>query len=317
MKITGKISRNLLAQAVAQSHDGITIVDARKTGLPLIYVNEGFEKLTGYTAEEILGLGYRVLQGHDTEQTGFSKIHDAITKAESCLVILRNYRKDGSMFWNELSISPVFDEEKTLTHYIGIQKDVTARVLLEQHLHQSNIDLHTLNQQLNTLANTDPLVGLSNRRHFDERLNELRATALRTRSELSVLIIDIDQFKQFNELYGHAAGDECLRMVGDSVAKSFARNSDCAARYSGREFAVVTLSANLDDVRSHAQKLCEQVRALNIPHSESAHGIVTLSIGGLHRQPDRETDSATLLQLAERALMEAKHGGRNCINIVS
>jgi diguanylate cyclase (GGDEF)-like protein/PAS domain S-box-containing protein len=306
-----------LAQAIAQSHDGITIVDARKDGLPLIYVNEGFEKLTGFSATEMLGKGYHALQGHDTEQPEIHEIRAAIAKAQSCLVTLRNYRKDGSMFWNELSISPVFDSEKTLTHYIGIQKDVTARVLLEQHLHQSNFDLHTINQQLNTLVNIDPLVGLSNRRHFDECLVNLRATALRTRSELSVLIIDIDHFKQFNEVYGHAAGDECLRMVGDCVAKSFVRNSDCAARYSGREFAVVTLSANFDEMCGHAQKLCEQVRALNIPHSESAHGIVTLSIGGVHRQPNRETDTAIFTQLAEQALVEAKHNGRDRINIVS
>lgn len=317
MKAPSKITRDLLAQAVAQSQDGITVVDAQLPGLPLIYVNEGFEKLTGYAAEELIGHGYRVLQGQDTEQPEIATLAVAVHQAQNCVVVLRNYRKDGSMFWNELSISPVFDSSGTLTHYIGIQKDVTARVLLEQHLHPSNLNLRSINQQLNTLVNVDPVLGLSTREHFEERLRELRSTALRTRSELAIVLIDPDQFGEFNQHYGRAAGDECLRMLGDCIAKSFARTSDCVARYSSEKFAVVSLSANIEELRNHVKKLCDSVRALNIPHSSSAHGIVTVSIGGIHRQPDRETDVASLLQRAEAALQAAKHSGRNCVQIVS
>lgn len=319
MNALRKISRDLLvhllARAINQSHDGITIADAKKQGFPLIYVNEGFERLTGYSSSEVIGKNYRILQGIDSEQPELAIIRAAVANEESCVVTLRNYRKDGSMFWNELSISPVHNAQKKLTHYIGIQKDVTARILLEQHLHQSNLDLQTLNQQLNTLAYTDPLVGLSNRRHFDEQFASLRSTAQRTHSEMSVLIIDLDYFRQFNERYGRSAGDECLRMVGDCIAKSFARTSDCAARYGGKEFAVVTLAANRDDLRRHAQKLCEQVRALNIPNSDSPHGIVTISIGGVHRQVDRETTEEDIISRAERELHYAKHSGRNCVHL--
>ncbi len=317
MDTTGEISRDLLVQAVDQSHDGITIADAKLAGYPLIYVNKGFETLTGYTSAEVIGKNYRVLQGIDTEQPGLSVLRAAVAKEENCVVTLRNYRKDGSMFWNELSVSPVHDADGKLTHYIGIQKDVTARILLEQHMHQSNLDLQTLNQQLNTLAHTDPLAGLSNRRHFDERFTDLRSTAQRTHSELSVLMIDLDHFKQFNESYGLSAGDKCLRMVGECIARSFVRNTDCAARYGGEDFAVVSLAANLDDLRRHAQKLCEQVRLLNIPNSASSHGVVTISIGGIHRLPDRETTEADLIELAEQQLFAAKQSGRNRVHIVS
>lgn len=317
MKAPSQVTRELLALAVAQSQDGITIVDAQASGLPLIYVNEGFEKLTGYAAAELLGHSYRVLQGQDTEQAEIATLATAVSQAQACTVVLRNYRKDGSMFWNELSISPVVNPEGTLTHYIGIQKDVTARVLLEQHLHQSNLDLRSINQQLNTLVNTDPVLGLSTRQHFEERLAELRSTALRTRSALSILFIDPDQFSEFNQHYGRAAGDECLHMLGLCIAKSFARTSDCVARYSGEKFAITSLSANIDDLRIHLNKLCDSVRALNIPHSSTAHGIVTVSIGGIHRQPDRETSSEVLLQRAEAALQTAKHSGRNCVQIIN
>lgn len=315
MNATPKISRDLLARAIDQSHDGITIADAKQAGFPLIYVNEGFERLTGYRAAEVIGKNYRILQGIDTEQAGLAAIRAAVAREESCVVTLRNYRKDGSMFWNELSISPVHNAEGKLTHYIGIQKDATARILLEQHLHQSNLDLQALNQQLNTLSYTDPLVGLSNRRHFDEQFASLCSTAQRSRSPISVLMIDIDHFKEFNERYGRSAGDECLRMVGECIAKSFARTSDCAARYGSETFSVISIAANIDDLRLHAQKLCEQVRALNIPNSDSAHGIVTISIGGIHRLPDRETTEQELMQLTEQELLAAKHNGRNRVHI--
>ena len=311
MSPEAEISRKLLSYAIDQSHDGITIADAQKKGFPLVYVNRGFERLTGYTSGEIIGNSYRVLQGADTGQPGLDVIRAAVAKEEGCVVTLRNYRKDGSMFWNELSISPVRDTDGNLTHYIGIQKDVTARILLEQHLHQSNLDLQTLNQQLNTLVYTDHLVGLSNRRHFDEQFTNLFSTALRTHSELSVLMIDFDHFRQFNERYGRSAGDECLRMVGDCIAKSFARTSDCTARYGGEEFAVVSLAANIEDLRHHAQKLCEQVRALNIPNSGSSYGVVTISIGGVHRLLDRESAEAEFIKLADQALLAAKRSGGN------
>lgn len=317
MSSAANIPKELLAQAVDQSHDGVTIADAKQQGFPLIYVNKGFESLTGYTSGEILGDSYRILQGTDTEQPGLDIVRAAVAKGEGCLVTLRNYRKDGSMFWNELSISPVRDAGGKLTHYIGIQKDVTARILLEQHLHQSNLDLQTLNQQLNTLVYTDHLVGLSNRRHFDEQFTSLLSAAQRTHSELSVLMIDFDHFRQFNERYGRSAGDGCLRMVGDCIAKSFARTSDCTARYSGDEFAVVSLAANLEDLRRHAQKLCEQVRALNIPNSDSSYGVVTISVGGVHRLPERGATEAELIGLADQALLAAKRSGGNRVNIAT
>lgn len=310
-----KISRDLLTLAIDQLGDGITISDAAHPDFPLIYVNKGFETLTGYRSDEIIGNSYRILQGNDTEQPGLEIIRAAIAKEEGCQVTLRNYRKDGSMFWNELCISPVHDADGKLTHYIGIQKDVTARILLEQHLHQSNLDLQTLNRQLNTLVYTDHLVGLSNRRHFDEQFTNLLSTAQRTHSELSVLMIDFDNFRQFNERYGRSAGDECLRMVGECIAKSFVRTSDCTARYDGNEFAVVSLAANADELRHHAEKLCEQVRALNIPNSDSSHGVVTISIGGVHRLPDRESTEVEIIREADHELLAAKCSGGNRVHI--
>lgn len=306
------VSRELLAQAIDQSHDGITIADAREPGFPLIYVNAGFERLTGYTAAELLGKSVRFLQGSDTDQADLALLRDALHQGKSCLVTLRNYRKDGSMFWNELSISEIRNGEGVLTHYVGIQKDVTTRTLEDQHLRQSNQDLHALNQQLYTLAHTDPVVGLSNRLHFDEKLGSLLQAAQRTHSLISVLMVNLDQFKRFNERYGRTAGDSCLRMVGERIAKSFGRASDCVARYEGDRFSIVSMGDSLVGMKQHLQRLRDQIRALNIPHHDSPNGVVTICAGGITLIPQRDATPQILLKRAESALTEAKRQGCDC-----
>lgn len=129
-------------------------------------------------------------------------------------------------------------------------------------------------------------------------------------------MVDLDYFRQFNQRYGHSAGDECLRMVGNCIAKSFLRASDCVARYGGEEFAIVSFSSGIESLRAHAHKLCEDVRALGIPHSDSPHGVVTISIGGIHRSPNREATKEQFIGLANQELLSAKSGGRDCVRII-
>lgn len=313
-----EVSHDLLIKAINESRDGIVIADASLPGYPIIYVNMGFEQMTGYAAAEVVGRNGSFLQGTDTSQPEVETMRAALARGEACTVTLRNYRKDGSMFWNELSLSPVHNDAGKLTHYIGIQKDETARIMLQQHLHQpATVDVDTLSRQLNTLVYTDSLVGINNRRRFDEQLTSLLSTAQRTHSELGVLMIDVDRFKLFNQRYGERAGDECLRVVGNCIAKAFMRSSDCAARYGGALFAVVSLGTAYQDLQQHAQKLGEKVRALGVPHSDSPLGVVTISIGGVSRIPSRDTTADELIKLAEVSLYDAKHHGRNLVHIVN
>lgn len=122
--------RNELAlhdAAIEATQCGITIADARLPDLPLTYVNQAFCRLSGYDASEVLGRNCRFLQGDDRNQAGRQIIREAIEKQQHCEVLLKNYRKDGSSFWNELTMSPVFDPDGQLTHYVGVQNDVTDR----------------------------------------------------------------------------------------------------------------------------------------------------------------------------------------------
>ncbi|MTJ49836.1 PAS domain S-box protein [Dolichospermum sp. UHCC 0259] len=127
----------LQERAIAASNNGIIIVDARLSEKKTIFVNTAFEKITGYSAQEVIGRNCRFLQGNDQQQTGLQTLRTAIQNQTNCLVTIRNYRKDGSLFWNELSISPIYDDQGNLTHFIGIQNDVTARKLAEEQIKSS------------------------------------------------------------------------------------------------------------------------------------------------------------------------------------
>ncbi|NES21618.1 MAG: PAS domain S-box protein, partial [Symploca sp. SIO3E6] len=127
----------LLERAVATSSNGILISDAQAPDNPIIYVNSGFERITGYSAEEVIGKNCRFLQGRDKQQPTLKKLRSVIAQGREGQFILCNYRKDGKLFWNEFSITPVRDETGKLTNYIGIQSDITERITAEQALRES------------------------------------------------------------------------------------------------------------------------------------------------------------------------------------
>ena len=138
----------LLERAISASNNGIVIVDTRQAGHPVIFVNPAFEAITGYSEEEVIGRNCRFLQGEESEQPGLTILRDSIQNQVGCTVNLKNYRKDGSLFWNELSISPIRDSQGELSHYIGIQTDVSERLSVEQRLWSTNLRLETLLQSL-------------------------------------------------------------------------------------------------------------------------------------------------------------------------
>ncbi|MFB2934224.1 PAS domain S-box protein [Aerosakkonemataceae cyanobacterium BLCC-F154] len=163
-------SLRLRNRAIAASNNGIIITDARIPNKPIIYVNPAFEQMTGYSAAEVLGKNCRFLQGKETKQGELERLRTAIRQGENCTVVIRNYRKDGSLFWNELSISPIYDDRGVLTHFIGIQIDITERKQAEEELRATTSRLSTLieNLQLGILVKDESdLVVLLNQAFCD------------------------------------------------------------------------------------------------------------------------------------------------------
>lgn len=144
MKSPKDIDLKLLKKAIDASASSIVIADARKRDMPLIFINRAFEKITGYAAQDILGRNCRFIQGKDRKQPGTRVIRAAIRRHKPCHVLLRNYKKNGELFWNELYLSPVFGGDGKLTHYIGVQTDVTDRVQAEEKLKEYKAQLEGL-----------------------------------------------------------------------------------------------------------------------------------------------------------------------------
>ena len=129
--------RRLLDRAVAASSNGIVITDPKVPDNPIVYVNPAFEEISGYTAEEVRGRNCRFLQGEHRDQPALDELREAITEERECRVVLKNYRKDGTPFWNELYVSPVHDEEGRLTNFVSVQNDVTQRRMIEDVLREA------------------------------------------------------------------------------------------------------------------------------------------------------------------------------------
>ena len=149
-------SFRLRDRAITATSDGIIISDPNQHDMPIVYVNAGFERMTGYTLAEVLGRNCRFLQGDDTNQSEIARLRLALRDKQACRVTLRNYRKDGSMFWNELDVSPVYDDAGNLINFIGVQKDVTERIEASQQLQQSlTLQSTVLNSAPYSIISTD------------------------------------------------------------------------------------------------------------------------------------------------------------------
>ncbi len=282
---------------------GITVADATLPEMPLIYVNPAFEVMTGYKFEDIQGNNCRFLQGNDREQPGILLIREALVERRGVVALLKNYKKDGTRFWNELSLSPVFNKDGLLTHFVGIQMDVTARVEAEMALVESKILLTEANEKLTQLSVTDSLTGLKNRRAFDERLINEISHIKRTKKPSALVLVDIDYFKRVNDEHGHPAGDEVLCQLARLLESSL-RVFDMAARVGGEEFGIILPGAD----KALAMAWVRRFYVL-LSQAQWRYQAITVSMGIVEMTPDIETPS-DVLNGADDALYRAKREGR-------
>jgi diguanylate cyclase (GGDEF)-like protein/PAS domain S-box-containing protein len=231
------------------------------------------------------------------------------------------WRADGTRFPVEYFASPIFDSGE-ITGTVVTFIDITERKKTEHKLSEYQTKLEEMvdhktrqlkeaNHRLKKIALLDSLTGIANRRAFDAALNREIGRSARRREAITLILGDVDYFKQYNDLYGHIEGDKCLRQIALAMQNICRRSGDLVARYGGEEFAVILPEINLHDSTLHAQRLLTEIKKLNMPHGESlCSDKVSLSLGVVNSVPE-PNGNLTLIKLADQALYRAKKAGRN------
>jgi diguanylate cyclase (GGDEF)-like protein len=279
--------------------------------------NRACERLTGVPASEVLGtadhwrcfyhlprptLADLVVQGRSSDAPQLYDRH--VRRAEDAESLTAENWCDmprlGRRRYLAVDASAVRDSDGALVAVVETLRDLTdekkAQIALEQ------------------LATRDGLTGLANRRCFDSTLQAEWQRALRQQQPLSLLMVDVDNFKQYNDAYGHLGGDECLQRIATAVASEM-RANDLVARYGGEEFAVILPNQSLKGAAIVAERIRCRVEQLQLPNLGAGKQFVTVSIGAATALPAPENDSSQLVATADAALYRAKHMGRNRISL--
>lgn len=271
------------------------------------YVSSAAEGWGGWLREDILN---RKSLGmiHPEDRAQISGAIRKLKAGEDCaLVECRVRAKNGLYAWAETSMRTIRDPVNRAP--IGILqnvRDITDRKQAEKKLQDA---YHAVEE----LAVTDSLTGLANRRRFDQTLVAEWRRGMRERSQLSLLMIDADKFKSYNDTYGHLRGDSCLKQIAEAAQDAILRSGDLIARLGGEEFAVLLPGTSNEGAMHLAEEISMGLRRRGLPHKNSEAGIVTVSIGCATLVPRLGQNSADLVELADEALYRAKSSGRNTV----
>nr|WP_246504811.1 GGDEF domain-containing protein [Microvirga antarctica] len=270
------------------------------------YVSPAATQLFGWTPEEMIGRRaeeYVFPDDLPAIQQAMSKFNAGL--AESAKTVIRRFRKDGTLVWVEVTARALLNPASSeVNGIVLVMRDAEERKRHEQ--------------ELEALARQDGLTGLANRRAFDEVLHLEWRRTLREGTHLSLLLVDVDHFKLFNDQYGHQVGDDCLRAVAIAVQGAARRPGEITARYGGEEIAVILPSTDAAAALLVAEQVRLAVETLRLPHARNSEGggLVTVSVGAataMASMGGTNTMPESLLTSADMALYKAKENGRNRI----
>jgi diguanylate cyclase (GGDEF)-like protein/PAS domain S-box-containing protein len=281
-------------RAISASVNAIVITCCEGEENIIEYVNPAYERMTGYRLAEIKGRDPRFMRIEGCDVGEHQRIHDALARRESVHAVLRNARKNGEIFWNDLHIDPVVSADGEVTHFVGVIDDITEARHYERRLHH--------------LAHHDPLTGLANRTLLQERLKQAIEAAQRKRTVGALAFLDLDNFKHINDNLGHDAGDIVLREVAERLRANM-RDEDTVARVGGDEFVlVITGQCSTGQVAD----LIERVRrSVGTPVDVGGREVRTGASIGVSLFPRDGKTVDQVMRAADAAMYHAKTLGKN------
>jgi two-component system cell cycle response regulator len=305
-----EFDQGLYRRLVESSPEGLVLIDAQDSDHPVVYVNPAFEALTGYSAAELMGRNLRLLQADDREQDGRHRLRDALSRGETCRVLLRNYRKDGSLFWNEMTVMPLRHPDGCVTHFAGHHRDAGERLRIDPKIARDS--LSGAHQPTAMAVRDDRLTGLYTLPYLEELLKRDWAVAHREQRSIAVFAVDIDALDLYNTTFGRAAGDSTIRRVAHVVSACLRRSSDVTARIDGGSLIAFAPGLSIEQALRVGQLMAERVRDLRIHHPRSAVlRYISISVGVCATIPGASDSPSDLLQRAQQQLQFAKKSGRN------
>jgi diguanylate cyclase (GGDEF)-like protein/PAS domain S-box-containing protein len=281
-------------RAINASVNAIVITCCEGTENKIEYVNPAFERMTGYRLAQIKGRDPRFMRIEGCDEGEHQRIHEAVQRRESVHAVLRNARKNGEVFWNDLHIDPVVNADGEVTHFVAVMNDITEARHYERRLHH--------------LAHHDPLTGLANRTLLQERLKQAIALAQRKRTVGALAFLDLDNFKHINDSLGHDVGDAVLVEIAARLRANM-REEDTVARVGGDEFVLVI---NDQSSPERVADLIERIRrGINTPVETGGREVTTGASIGVSLFPRDGKSVDKVMRAADAAMYHAKSMGKN------
>jgi diguanylate cyclase (GGDEF)-like protein/PAS domain S-box-containing protein len=283
--------------------EGILVFDR---DYKITFANRNMAAMLGYTVEELTGMSCITLFPDNMMDVYYSQ-ENARKHGKDSVYETALRKKNGEINWFLVSAKAVLDDEGAFEGSFAMLTDINARKEMELLLAESN-------KRLTELSNTDSLTGIANRRRFDDTLEHEFSRLKRSKSKLSVIMFDIDHFKEYNDYYGHVMGDECLRKIGRAFADCINRNVDLAARYGGEEFACILPDTDLENALKIAENIRQAIYNLKIVHCKSAVcEYVTASFGVATVGYTYDSSTADIIEFVDMLMYKAKSSGKNNI----